>query len=159
MSRLGVDREIAELAIGHKRTSLDALYIFDEAWQLRCEAFAKVSDHVAQLLARAAAEGKGVPGATRTRAGTACQRPALRGRHRCRLHGGLSPGAPRGMENGNFRNGNWTAEAIEERRWLRSLVSINRSLVGRYSVRSDAFDRFFQSSVPGVEFGGRRQLP
>jgi hypothetical protein len=58
----------------------------------------------------------------RTRGGTACQRPALRGRRRCRLHGGLSPGAPRGMENGNFRNGNWTAEAIEERRWLRSLV-------------------------------------
>ena len=58
----------------------------------------------------------------RTRGGTACQRPALRGRRRCRLHGGLSPGAPRGSENGNFRNGNWTSEAIEERKWLRSLV-------------------------------------
>jgi hypothetical protein len=57
-----------------------------------------------------------------TRARTACQRPALRGRKRCRLHGALSPGAPRGHENGNFRNGNWTADAIEERRWLRSLV-------------------------------------
>ena len=57
-----------------------------------------------------------------TRAGTECQRPALRGRKRCRLHGGLSPGAPRGDKNGNFRNGNWTAEVIEERRWLRSLV-------------------------------------
>jgi glucans biosynthesis protein len=58
----------------------------------------------------------------RTRAGAACQCPALRGRRRCRLHGGLSPGAPRGMENGNFRNGYWTTEAIKERRWLRSLV-------------------------------------
>jgi len=57
-----------------------------------------------------------------TRAGTACKRPVIRGRSRCRLHGGLSPGAPRGAENGNFRNGNWTAEAIEERKWLRSLV-------------------------------------
>jgi hypothetical protein len=38
------------------------------------------------------------------------------------LHGGLSPGAPRGAKNGNFRNGDWTAEAIEERKWLRSLV-------------------------------------
>jgi hypothetical protein len=38
------------------------------------------------------------------------------------LHGGLSPGAPRGAGNGNFRNGDWTAEAIEERKWLRSLV-------------------------------------
>ena len=57
-----------------------------------------------------------------TRSGAACQRPAIRGRGRCRLHGGLSPGAPLGAKNGNFRNGNWTAEAIEERRWLRSLV-------------------------------------
>ena len=59
-----------------------------------------------------------------TRAGRACQRPAIRGRTRCRLHGGLSPGAPRGRKNGNFRNGNWTADAIEERRWLRSLVQM-----------------------------------
>jgi hypothetical protein len=58
----------------------------------------------------------------RTRAGTPCQRLPIRGRTRCRLHGGLSPGAPRGAKNGNFRNGDWTAEAIEERKWLRSLV-------------------------------------
>jgi hypothetical protein len=58
----------------------------------------------------------------RTPTGTACQRPAIRGRGRCRLHGGLSTGAPRGTKNGNFRNGNWTAGAVEERRWLRSLV-------------------------------------
>jgi hypothetical protein len=65
----------------------------------------------------------------RTRAGGACQRPAIRGRRRCRLHGGLSPGAPRGKKNGNFRNGNWTAGAIEERRWLRSLVQAFASAV------------------------------
>jgi hypothetical protein len=53
---------------------------------------------------------------------TPCQRPAIRGRTRCRLHGGLSPGAPCGSKNGNFKNGDWTAEAIEERKWLRSLV-------------------------------------
>jgi glucans biosynthesis protein len=58
----------------------------------------------------------------RTRAGAPCQRPALRGRKRCRLHGGLSPGAPRGVKNGNYKTGDWTAEAIEERAWLRSLV-------------------------------------
>jgi hypothetical protein len=64
-----------------------------------------------------------------TRGGTACQRPALRGRRRCRLHGGLSPGAPRGRKNGNFRNGNWTADAIAERSWLRSLVTAFASSV------------------------------
>jgi hypothetical protein len=58
-----------------------------------------------------------------TRAGNPCQRPALRGRKRCRLHGGLSPGAPKGMGNGNYKNGTWTAEAVEERRWIRSLAS------------------------------------
>ena len=58
----------------------------------------------------------------RTRAGTSCRRAPVRGRNRCRLHGGLSPGAPRGTQNGNYTNGEWTAEAIEERRWLRSLV-------------------------------------
>ena len=57
-----------------------------------------------------------------TRSGGACQRPAIRGRHWCRLHGGLSSGAPRGTKNGNYRTGSWTTEAIEERRWLRSLV-------------------------------------
>jgi hypothetical protein len=58
----------------------------------------------------------------KTRAGTPCQCPALRSRKRCRLHGGLSTGAPRGVKNGNFKNGDWTTDAIEERRWLRSLV-------------------------------------
>jgi hypothetical protein len=58
----------------------------------------------------------------RTRGGTPCQRPAIRGRKRCRLHGGLSPGAPRGEKNGNYKTGDWTRDAIEERKWLRSLM-------------------------------------
>jgi len=33
-------------------------------------------------------------------------------------HGGLNPGAPRGARNGNFTDGTWSAEAVEERRWL-----------------------------------------
>ena len=38
------------------------------------------------------------------------------------VNGGLSPGAPRGSKNGNFKSGDWTTEAIEERKWLRSLL-------------------------------------
>ncbi|MFL6816241.1 MAG: HGGxSTG domain-containing protein [Bradyrhizobium sp.] len=49
----------------------------------------------------------------KTRAGGACQRPVVQGRRRCRLHGGLSPGAPRGAQNGNYKDGEWTIEAIE----------------------------------------------
>jgi glucans biosynthesis protein len=59
----------------------------------------------------------------RTRSASPCRCPAIRGRKRCRLHGGLSPGAPKGRGNGNYRGGTWTAEAIEERNWLRSLAS------------------------------------
>jgi hypothetical protein len=39
------------------------------------------------------------------------------------MHGGApGSGAPRGLKNGNFKTGDWTADAIEERKWLRSLV-------------------------------------
>jgi hypothetical protein len=58
----------------------------------------------------------------KTRTGGLCRRSSIRGRRRCRLHGGMSPGAPRGAKNGNFKSGDWTAENIEERKWLRSLV-------------------------------------
>jgi hypothetical protein len=58
----------------------------------------------------------------KTRASGECQRSAVHGRRRCRLHGGASPGAPHGTQNGNYTDGTWTKEALEERRWLRSLV-------------------------------------
>jgi glucans biosynthesis protein len=58
----------------------------------------------------------------KTRAGRTCQCPAIRGRNRCRLHGGRSTGAPRGSGNGNFTTGEFTAEAIQEREWIRSIV-------------------------------------
>ena len=41
---------------------------------------------------------------------------------KCRIHGGLSPGAPRGTANGNYHDGYWTREAVEERKFIRSLV-------------------------------------
>lgn len=58
----------------------------------------------------------------RTRRGTACQCPAISGKKRCRLHGGLSLGAPRGERNGNWRHGNYSAECQEHRRAVRSLL-------------------------------------
>jgi hypothetical protein len=63
----------------------------------------------------------------RTRAGTACECPAVRGRVRCRLHGGKSPGAPRGSANGRFKDGYWTCEAIAERRFIRALLKAAQS--------------------------------
>jgi hypothetical protein len=58
-----------------------------------------------------------------TRARTECQCPAIKGRMRCRLHGGRSPGAPKGRANGNYISGDFTAEAVEERRWAKSLLA------------------------------------
>lgn len=58
----------------------------------------------------------------KTRRGSACECPAIRGRNRCRIHGGRSPGAPKGRDNGNYRDGTFTCEAIQERQWLKSVV-------------------------------------
>jgi hypothetical protein len=48
------------------------------------------------------------------------------------MHGGASPGAPKGKANGNYRNGRFTCEAIEERRqlaaWIRAMGQIARNL-------------------------------
>jgi hypothetical protein len=57
----------------------------------------------------------------KTRTGSPCRCPAMPN-GKCRIHGGLSPGAPRGAANGNYRDGYWTREAIEERKLIRSLV-------------------------------------
>jgi hypothetical protein len=57
----------------------------------------------------------------RTRSGRPCRCPAMRN-GRCRIHGGLSPGAPRGSANGRFKDGYWTREAVEERKFIRSLL-------------------------------------
>jgi hypothetical protein len=60
----------------------------------------------------------------KTRRGTPCQCPAIRGRTRCRLHGGRSPGAPTGSGNGNFKDGFWTCEAVQERQWANEMVKL-----------------------------------
>jgi hypothetical protein len=57
----------------------------------------------------------------RTRRGTACQSPAMPN-GRCRIHGGKSPGAPKGKRNGHWRGGFYTAEAHAERLRLRALI-------------------------------------
>jgi hypothetical protein len=59
----------------------------------------------------------------RNRAGNPCQCPAVRGRTRCRLHGGHSPGAPKGRSNGMYKDGYFTAEAVAERKWAKSLLA------------------------------------
>jgi hypothetical protein len=60
-------------------------------------------------------------GARRKKDGQPCQAPAMPN-GRCRMHGGPSPGAPKGERNGNYRHGLRTQPALAERRELRQLL-------------------------------------
>jgi hypothetical protein len=66
----------------------------------------------------------------RTRGGTPCQSPAVKGRKRCRFHGGAEgSGAPEGNRNA-FRHGRYTAEAIARRRKVAALLRACRDQLG-----------------------------
>ncbi len=65
----------------------------------------------------------------KTRSGAPCRAPAVRGKKRCRMHGGApGTGAPRGNKNAQT-HGQYTREAIEERRQLRVLLRQSRQLI------------------------------
>ena len=54
----------------------------------------------------------------KTRSGRPCSSPAVRGKKRCRMHGGAKgSGAPLGNQNA-LKHGLYTKEAIEQRRNL-----------------------------------------
>jgi hypothetical protein len=42
------------------------------------------------------------------------------------MHGGASPGAPRGEANGNYKHGLFTAEAVHMHRTISALVRASR---------------------------------
>ena len=58
----------------------------------------------------------------KTRSGTSCQAPAVRGKKRCRMHGGAKgTGAPVGNENA-LKHGMYTRESLEFRKHVRDLL-------------------------------------
>jgi hypothetical protein len=65
----------------------------------------------------------------KTRGGSPCRSPAM-SNGRCRMHGGASPGAPTGKANGNYRHGDFTREALQQRRMLNSLIRMLRQSAG-----------------------------
>jgi glucans biosynthesis protein len=66
----------------------------------------------------------------RTRTGQPCRQAAVRGRGRCRMHGGAKgSGGPRGDRNGNFKHGLWTSESAAARRALRAEVGEIKALL------------------------------
>jgi hypothetical protein len=65
----------------------------------------------------------------RTRSGEPCNSAPVKGRRRCRMHGGADgSGAPRGSKNGNYKHGRYTAEVAATRRWLREATKLLRKL-------------------------------
>lgn len=57
-----------------------------------------------------------------TRNGEPCRAPALRGKTRCRMHGGAAgSGAPFGNKNA-VKHGFFTRDAIEERKFVRTVL-------------------------------------
>lgn len=62
-----------------------------------------------------------------TRSGSPCRSPAMPN-GRCRMHGGTSPGAPKGKANGGYRHGRFTNEAIKQRRELNAWIKTMRDL-------------------------------
>lgn len=63
----------------------------------------------------------------RTRRQTLCRSPAMKN-GRCRMHGGTSPGAPKGNKNA-LKHGRYTAEAIAGRKSITELLRQARRLI------------------------------
>jgi uncharacterized protein YjcR len=64
----------------------------------------------------------------KTRRGTSCNGMAMPN-GRCRMHGGTSPGAPKGNKNA-WKHGYYSAESVAMRRALRALLSSARETIG-----------------------------
>jgi hypothetical protein len=65
----------------------------------------------------------------KTRSGAPCRAPALRGKRRCRMHGGApGSGAPKGNHNAR-RRGLFTGKAIAERKQIEALLGEARELL------------------------------
>jgi hypothetical protein len=65
----------------------------------------------------------------KTRSGKPCQSPAVKGKERCRMHGGApGSGAPRGNKNA-VKHGLYTKEAKAQRRQISELMRQSRKLL------------------------------
>jgi hypothetical protein len=69
----------------------------------------------------------------RTRAGRPCRSPAVRGKKRCRMHGGAAgSGAPVGNKNA-LKSGMYTRDMLESRRMLAQIMRDARATLNEIS--------------------------
>jgi glucans biosynthesis protein len=66
--------------------------------------------------------------ATAKSTGRRCGNPAMKAKKVCYLHGGKSCGAPKGNKNA-LKHGYFTFEAIERRKYVRTLLKRSRELI------------------------------
>lgn len=75
----------------------------------------------------------------KTRMGTPCRSPAVKGKHRCRMHGGTSPGAPKGNRNA-LKHGRYTiARKVERVKVGQTIQELERLI--RIVMASDVGDK------------------
>jgi glucans biosynthesis protein len=65
----------------------------------------------------------------RTRSGAPCRSPAVKGKLRCRMHGGSKGSGARPGNANAHRHGGYTREALARRAELRRLIRITRQLL------------------------------
>lgn len=91
-------------------------------------------DHAVAARDKRLANMRGAPRCgAKNRAGNPCQAAAIRGKKRCRLHGGAAgSGAPSGSANGRYTTGRFTKDAVEfnrkARSWMRQAKRIAREI-------------------------------
>ena len=65
----------------------------------------------------------------RIRSGSSCRSPAVRGKQRCRMHGGTpGSGAPKGNQNAR-KHGLFTKDSIAERKQIQALLGEAQKLL------------------------------
>jgi uncharacterized protein YjcR len=68
----------------------------------------------------------------KTRAGHPCKAPAVKGKNRCRMHGGAAgSGAPINNQNA-LKHGVYTRQAIEERQALNSMINEYKATLKKF---------------------------
>ena len=70
----------------------------------------------------------------KTRSGGECQSPAVKGKRRCRMHGGTNPGAPKGNRNA-FKHGR---EYTQSRELLAKQMGVEKDTIPQNMIEAKA---------------------
>jgi hypothetical protein len=109
--------------VTHAETALEALQHTLEAWNSQRDAVLAVIRRLEQEELPPTTKANAPRCLARTRSGRECQSPAVKGKRRCRMHGGTNPCAPKGNRNA-WKHGGRSAEAIATARYLKMIGKI-----------------------------------